>query len=1133
MRFVPRRIVVVLVFLLTLFRLSAQTASNVTYPPASCTGPSCPSSSTLLSHITASYFDTIHEVIYIGGRFNDLGGNARPGLAAIDAITGNLLPWNPVVNNGTVTAIAKSGDTIFIGGTFTQINGQTRNRIAALSASSSLLFSSFTNGTSAAGDTVMSLLRLGNKLYVGGKFTSIASTARTNLARFSLSGSIDAWTVAPAVTGPVQQLSFFGSTMVALNKNYSFPCSEISIINSSSGARTLRAQSDPGEFINDFALRGSVCFMTGPFYTINTVTRYFTAACDLSNGTLSSWNPLLSVYAFNAASQFSIEYYRDSLYLGVCDVSSNNPAYHKIYVSHYTAGNARVLKTYQSNLTGLNGYFNDELLAGNARLFEIERFAQHTAFPNGSINCRFFSYCLKPPSLPGPFTSAPTQVCPGDTNVLYALQPLAYFNSYVWQPMNPGIVPSGNNDSNYVDFLETYNVTSALRVYGVTSCGISTSLYRSIAIAPLPVPTASAGNDDTLNCIVSQLTLHGSSLTAGATFQWSWTSGTSNTDSLLVNAPDVYVLTVLAPNGCRKRDTAIVSIDTIRPAIVPFSAIPQLTCRDTMVLLDASSLYPNDSLRWSGPGLLSPENPANVQQSANYLLTIRSWQNGCENSDTVFVGQNIVAPSATIVAPDTLLTCANTSVLLDATAANNVVFQWSDTSATFFSNPVSVSQPGFYQLHATDTTNGCENAANFIYINSWTTPPGINTLPDSVFLNCSFDSLSMTAVSLTNGATFQWSGPNNYAANDSAIITQQGFYFVTATHPQNGCISRDSVYCGFQQVLIIDAGNDTTICPGSSAVLQATPIGGTPAFAYSWNHNAGTNATANVFPGDTTSYIVQVSDGAGCSGADTVIVNVPDLLGDSVLAFQPCDPLQPTGQLIVYAYAGIPPYQFSIDNGTSWNSNGVFTNLNYGNYLVLIEDALGCSAMASAAIDTNSLSPQPEFLVSTSPQSGDTIVLVDISNPRPDSVHWDFPVSVIIVDSNAFAPAIINTDTGVFAITMHAFYGSCEVIYTRTIDVQPFDPNAANAWNANGIDTLQLYPNPNNGAFNFSVTLDAKQSFVLLVFDQQGNERVRIPVADADQWSGQIVVPNPVPGNYILRVIAEYDSDEMVFVITQ
>ncbi|HLG04455.1 MAG TPA: T9SS type A sorting domain-containing protein, partial [Bacteroidia bacterium] len=76
-------------------------------------------------------------------------------------------------------------------------------------------------------------------------------------------------------------------------------------------------------------------------------------------------------------------------------------------------------------------------------------------------------------------------------------------------------------------------------------------------------------------------------------------------------------------------------------------------------------------------------------------------------------------------------------------------------------------------------------------------------------------------------------------------------------------------------------------------------------------------------------------------------------------------------------------------------------------------------------------------------------------------------------------------------------------------------------------------PNPNNGNFTFHAGLQGKQTFVILVLDAWGNERARMQVYESDSWTGTIDVANPVPGNYFIRVIAEYDSAQLPFVITQ
>src|SRR5262249_47291587 len=70
-------------------------------------------------------------VLYVGGRFTTVSGNARPYLAAFDVATGNLTTWNPAAN-GRVWSILPLGGTIYAGGEFTAIGGSPRNAIAAL-----------------------------------------------------------------------------------------------------------------------------------------------------------------------------------------------------------------------------------------------------------------------------------------------------------------------------------------------------------------------------------------------------------------------------------------------------------------------------------------------------------------------------------------------------------------------------------------------------------------------------------------------------------------------------------------------------------------------------------------------------------------------------------------------------------------------------------------------------------------------------------------------------------------------------------------------------------------------------------------------------------------------------------------
>ena len=117
--------------------------------------------------------------------------------------------WRPV--GGFVYAIARAGDKVILGGQFTSLINAAgtkaqRTNLAAISASTGELLSWAPNPTGAAGATnnvrALAVSDDERTVYVGGTFTSIGSAARTNLAAVSASsGTATAFQVAAPDNG--------------------------------------------------------------------------------------------------------------------------------------------------------------------------------------------------------------------------------------------------------------------------------------------------------------------------------------------------------------------------------------------------------------------------------------------------------------------------------------------------------------------------------------------------------------------------------------------------------------------------------------------------------------------------------------------------------------------------------------------------------------------------------------------------------------------------------------------------------------------------------------------------------------------------------------------------------------------
>ena len=147
---------------------------------------------------------------YIAGNFRIVNGVYRPWLARIRG-DGSLDPtFFPIVTGlldvGRVQALARSGNTLFIGGDFDAVHGQPRSNLAAVDATTGALLP-----FSPLLDQVVDKLALeGGALYVAGVFRAVSGQPRSGLASFdATTGALLPW--APSIPGSsVQDFEIVG-----------------------------------------------------------------------------------------------------------------------------------------------------------------------------------------------------------------------------------------------------------------------------------------------------------------------------------------------------------------------------------------------------------------------------------------------------------------------------------------------------------------------------------------------------------------------------------------------------------------------------------------------------------------------------------------------------------------------------------------------------------------------------------------------------------------------------------------------------------------------------------------------------------------------------------------------------------
>jgi hypothetical protein len=139
--------------------------------------------------LTVAY---VGNVAYLGGDFTAaiVRGKqvSRGRLAAIDARSGELLPWAPAAD-GRVKSLVAAGGSIYLAGDFGAVSGQKRDSLARVDATSGAVSSTFKHAISGR---PYAIAAAGNRLYLGGAITAVNGQARGRLASFNLTtGALD------------------------------------------------------------------------------------------------------------------------------------------------------------------------------------------------------------------------------------------------------------------------------------------------------------------------------------------------------------------------------------------------------------------------------------------------------------------------------------------------------------------------------------------------------------------------------------------------------------------------------------------------------------------------------------------------------------------------------------------------------------------------------------------------------------------------------------------------------------------------------------------------------------------------------------------------------------------------------
>ena len=557
-----------------------------------------------------------------------------------------------------------------------------------------------------------------------------------------------------------------------------------------------------------------------------------------------------------------------------------------------------------------------------------------------------------------------------------------------------------------------------------------------------------------------------------------------------------YTVEVEDANGCA--DQVSFTITEPSPLTSQVTSTSDATCSDpngsaTVAVNGGTSSY---SYRW--------ENSLNQPVGTSAILTgapggiytaIITDANGCITTSTATISSEDGAEATTSsLAGTSCFNSADGSATVSIVGVGPFDVLWSSGETTLTAANLL---PGSNTVTITDA-NGCTVVETITIPSPAAITSSIVTEQTPTCWDSSDGALEIQASGGTGSYTYTWS-----TGTSGALLTNvtQGAYTVTITD-SNGCeLEEELTLIGVEEITLTTEAIRPSCEGQSDGSLSVTTTGGNGNYNYDWSTGSTSNSIINIPSG---TYSVTVTDERGCTITEDLVLGEADPFEIAIEDVVVC-----TGS-VAQVTAPVSGTSYSWTSSTGFASTAASVMLtDPGEYTLTVINEDDCEATDSFVLTTSDDILNADFLMVTEAYVGDTVVIIDISWPIPETLTWDFGTDLtVLIENQDYAEVVFNAP-GTYEVNIETALADCRDMYGQSITIldrseKPDDGGRQASGAEPLVKTFKVSPNPNNGEFVVLVELNESAPIRLTLIGIRGN---RIQRANAYETNNKFDIP--------------------------